>query len=95
MVKSTLSAGIPLGLGSDAPLNPFLNVMFATMHPGQSSEALTLERAVVAYPQGSAIAEFQEKDKGVIGVGMLAALRSSRRTSSRRPRRRFPAPRGS
>jgi predicted amidohydrolase YtcJ len=66
--------GIPIAIGSDGPLNPWLNVLFATMHPANPSEALTREQAVVAYTRGSAFAEFAEKEKGTLAPGMLADL---------------------
>jgi predicted amidohydrolase YtcJ len=71
-VKSSLAAGIPLAIGTDGPLNPFLNLMFAVTHVNNPPEALTLEQALTAYTQGSAFAEFQEQSKGTLAVGMLA-----------------------
>ena len=73
-VKSSLAAGIPLAFGSDGPLNPFLNLMFAVTNANNPAEALTLEQAVSAYTRGSAFAEFQEQEKGTLAVGMLADL---------------------
>jgi predicted amidohydrolase YtcJ len=73
-MKSVLAAGIPLAIGSDGPMNPFLNIMAATTHPSNPKEALTREQAVSAYTTGSAFAEFKEKEKGQIAVGMLADL---------------------
>jgi predicted amidohydrolase YtcJ len=73
-MKSLLDAGIPLALGGDGPLNPFLNIMLATTHPANPKEALTREQAVTAYTAGSAFAEFQERDKGRLVVGQLADL---------------------
>jgi predicted amidohydrolase YtcJ len=55
-------------------MNPFLNIMAASTHPTNPKEALTREQAVSAYTTGSAFAEFQEKDKGQLAVGMLADL---------------------
>ncbi len=73
-LKSLLDAGIPLALGSDAPTNPYLDIMFAT-HPGNHpSEAITREQAVTAYTLTSAYAEFQEKEKGSIEPGKLADI---------------------
>ena len=74
VVRSLLVQGIPLALGSDGPLNPWLNVMFATMHPLNPQEAITREQAVIAYTRGSAFAEFQEMEKGTIAPGKLADL---------------------
>jgi predicted amidohydrolase YtcJ len=71
-VQSALAAGIPLAIGSDGPMNPFLNIMFATLRPGNAKEALSREQAVSAYTRGSAFAELQESGKGTIAPGMLA-----------------------
>ena len=73
-MKSLLDAGIPLALGSDGPLNPFLNILFATTHPVNPREALTREQAVAAYTSGAAFAEFAERDKGRLVVGSLADM---------------------
>jgi len=73
-MKTLLANGIPLAIGSDGPMNPFLNIMAASTHPTNPKEALTREEAVVAYTAGSAFAEFQEKEKGQLAVGMLADL---------------------
>jgi predicted amidohydrolase YtcJ len=73
-LKSLLSAGIPVALGSDGPTNPYLNILFATIHANHPSEAITREQAVIAYTKTSAYAEFTEKDKGSIAVGKLADL---------------------
>jgi predicted amidohydrolase YtcJ len=73
-VKSALDAGIPVAIGSDGPINPFLNIMFATLHPGNPAQALSREQALVAYTRGSAFAELQEAAKGAIAPGMLADL---------------------
>lgn len=71
-VRSTVRSAIPLAIGSDGPLNPFLNVMFATIHANNPPEALSREEAVLAYTRGSAFAEFAEKEKGMLRPGMLA-----------------------
>jgi predicted amidohydrolase YtcJ len=73
-VRSLIEAGIPFALGSDGPLNPYLNIMFAAIHPARPSEAITIEQAVDAYTRGSARAEFQEHEKGTIAPGKLADL---------------------
>jgi predicted amidohydrolase YtcJ len=73
-MKSLLDAGIPLAIGSDGPMNPFLNIMAAVTHPSNPKEALTREQAVTAYTTGAAFAEFKEKEKGQIVVGKLADL---------------------
>ena len=73
-MKSLIEAGIPLAIGSDGPMSPFLNIMAATTHPANPKEAVTREQAVTAYTAGSAFAEFKEREKGQIAVGMLADL---------------------
>ena len=73
-VKSLLSNGIMLALGSDGPVNPFLNLMLAVFHPNNPAEALTMEQAVRAYTLGSASAERRDRDKGRLIPGMLADL---------------------
>lgn len=73
-LRSLIEAGIPIALGSDGPMNPFLNIMFATIHPSNPKEAITREQAVRAYTHGSAFAEFAENEKGSIAQGKLADL---------------------
>lgn len=73
-VKTTLAAGIPIAIGSDGPINPFLNLMFAATHADNPREALSVEQALIAYTRGSAFAEFQETTKGTLAAGMLADL---------------------
>jgi predicted amidohydrolase YtcJ len=73
-LKSLLAAGIPLALGSDAPVNPYLDIMFATNPGNRPSEAITREQAVTAYTLTSAYAEFQENEKGTIEPGKLADI---------------------
>jgi len=73
-IRTYLEQGIPFALGSDGPLNPFLNIMFAVTHPDNPAEAISREQAVRAYTYGSAYAEFAEKEKGVLAAGMLADL---------------------
>lgn len=47
-VRSLVAMGLPLALGSDGPLNPFLNLMFAGTYPSKPAEALTREQALSA-----------------------------------------------
>lgn len=73
-LRTPIERGIPTAIGSDGPINPWLNVMFATMRPNEPAEAITREQAVTAYTTGSAYAEFAEKTKGSIAAGMLADM---------------------
>jgi predicted amidohydrolase YtcJ len=72
--RSLIDSGISFALGSDGPLNPYLNIMFAAIHPTRPSEAITIEQAVAAYTHGSAYAEFEESTRGAIARGKLADL---------------------
>ena len=73
-VQSLVRAGIPLALGSDGPMNPYLNVMFAIANPNRPRESLTREQAITAYTRTAAYAEFAENDKGSLEPGKLADL---------------------
>lgn len=73
-LRSFLEAGIPLALGSDGPMNPYLNIMLASINPARPSEAITREQAIRAYTDGSAYAEFAEARKGTLTKGKLADL---------------------
>lgn len=73
-LRSLVEAGVPVALGSDGPMNPFLNIMYAVTHPYNPKEAITREQAVRAYTYGSAFAEFAENEKGTIVKGNLADL---------------------
>jgi predicted amidohydrolase YtcJ len=72
--RSLMEAGVALAIGSDGPLNPYLNIMLASNDPSRPHESLTREQAVTAYTQTSAYAEFAEKDKGRLEPGKLADL---------------------
>lgn len=73
-LRSLLDVGIPVALGSDGPMNPYLNIMLASVDPDRPSEAVTREQAVISYTLTSAYAEFAEKDKGSLEPGKLADL---------------------
>jgi predicted amidohydrolase YtcJ len=73
-IRSMIETGIPFALGSDGPINPFLNIMLASIHPDNPPQAISREQAVRAYTLGSAYAEFAETQKGVLAKGKLADL---------------------
>jgi predicted amidohydrolase YtcJ len=73
-VKNIIEGGVPFAIGSDGPMNPFLNIMLATINANNPSQALTVEQALSAYTSGSAAAEFAEHDKGMLKPGMLADM---------------------
>ena len=73
-LASAVRQGIPIAIGSDGPINPWLNLMIAASHPRNPSEALTREEALPAYTRGAAYAELAEREKGSIEVGKLADL---------------------
>lgn len=72
--RSLVAAGNHFALGSDGPLNPYLNMFFAAIHPTNPAESLTVEQSLRAYTSGAAYAEFEESRKGTIAPGMLADL---------------------
>jgi predicted amidohydrolase YtcJ len=73
-LASLVAVGIPVALGSDAPMGPFRDIMLATIHPDRPSEALTREQAVIASTLTAAYAEFAETEKGSLVPGKLADL---------------------
>jgi predicted amidohydrolase YtcJ len=84
--RTFLDRGVRLAFGTDwdvAPLDPLLGleaaVTRATLDGKNPSgwvpeQKISLPEAVIAYTQGSAYAEFQEKEKGRLAPGMLADL---------------------
>lgn len=72
LASSLVKAGIPIAIGSDGPLNPYLNILLATSRRDQPSESLSRMDALRAYTSGSAFAELAETKKGKIVPGMLA-----------------------
>jgi hypothetical protein len=46
------AAGIPISSGSDRPINPYLNIMFASLDPNRLSEAITREQGEGKLHQG-------------------------------------------
>ena len=72
--RSLIAAGNRFAIGSDGPLNPYLNMFFAAIHPVNPAEALTVEQTLRGYTSGAAAAEFAESRKGTLAPGMLADL---------------------
>ncbi|WP_240008400.1 amidohydrolase [Pseudaquidulcibacter saccharophilus] len=73
-LKSLIDKGIPVVLGSDGPLNPYIGILLASVHPDNPEEAISREQALLAYTKQSAFAEYQEAVKGTLSVGKLADL---------------------
>ncbi|MNK82928.1 N-substituted formamide deformylase precursor [compost metagenome] len=72
--RSLFGAGIPVALGSDGPLNPFLGLYAAVVHPARPDEAASMEDALRAYTHGSAVAEGLGEHKGRLVPGACADL---------------------
>lgn len=72
--RTLIDAEIPMGIGSDGPLNPFLGLYAAVKHPARPEEALSLEEALRAYTHGSAVAEGKGHLKGKLLPGFVADL---------------------
>jgi predicted amidohydrolase YtcJ len=80
--RSMLSHHIPLAFGTDYPvesINPFRGLYAAITRQNEAGtktyepqEKLTLNEALYAYTQGSAYADFREKEKGRLEPGFLA-----------------------
>jgi predicted amidohydrolase YtcJ len=66
--------GIPVAIGPDGVINPFLSILLVTTQQRTPGENLSREQAVMAYTRGSAYAEFAEATKGTLQPGMLADL---------------------
>jgi predicted amidohydrolase YtcJ len=73
-IRTAIVSGIPVAIGSDNVLNPYLNIMLASINANNPQEAMTREQAIAAYTAGATYAEYQEAQKGTISRGMLADL---------------------
>jgi predicted amidohydrolase YtcJ len=73
-IRMWMDMKIPVAIGPDALINPYLNIMFMTAQQADSNQNISREQAVIAYTKGSAYAEFAEKYKGTLMPGMLADL---------------------
>ena len=82
--RSFLNDGVPLGFGTDypvEPISPFRGVYAAVTRKNEAGtreyfpdEKLTIEEAIKAYTSGAAYAEFAEKTKGELVPGKWADL---------------------
>ncbi|WP_167884646.1 amidohydrolase [Cupriavidus oxalaticus] len=72
--RTLMDKGLAVGIGSDGPVNPFLGLMAALIHPARPEEGSSMEQAVIAYTLGSAQAEQQADRKGMLAPGYLADL---------------------
>jgi len=77
-----LNKGVTLAFGTDypvEPVTPFRGLYAAITRKSENGkleyfpqQVLTIDQAITAYTQGSAFAEFEEKEKGKLAPGMLA-----------------------
>ena len=74
LLSGFLDAEIPLAIGSDGPLHPWLNMQWAQELPSSPGQGLSREQTLAAYTAGSAYAEFSEADKGKLVAGFYADL---------------------
>jgi predicted amidohydrolase YtcJ len=73
-LKTWMRNGIPVAIGPDALINPYLNIMLVTSQQTNKAENMSREQAVIAYTKGSAYAEFTESYKGTLTPGKVADL---------------------
>ena len=73
-LKTWLKMGIPVSIGPDALINPYVNLVLVTTRQGDPAENISREQAVTAYTAGSAYAEFTDREKGTLTPGKLADL---------------------
>ena len=73
-LRTWFAAGIPVAFGSDGLRNPFVYLMAAVAPARDSAQAITREQAVLMLTRNGAFAEFAEREKGTLSVGMLADL---------------------
>jgi predicted amidohydrolase YtcJ len=79
---SFLNSKVGLAFGTDypvEPVTPFRGLYAAVTRKSENGkqeyfpdQRLTIDQAIAAYTQGSAFAEFEEKEKGKLVTGMLA-----------------------
>jgi predicted amidohydrolase YtcJ len=79
-----VNKGVTLAFGTDypvEPVSPFRGLYAAVTRRSEDgkqeyfpAQRLTMDQAITAYTAGSAFAEYEEKEKGKLVVGMLADL---------------------
>ena len=79
---SFLKHGVPLAFGTDypvEPIDPFRGLYAAVTRKNEAGtkeffpeQKISMEQAIAAYTTGSAYAQYAEKDKGTLALGMLA-----------------------
>lgn len=80
--KQFLDDGVVLAFGTDypvEPITPFRGIYAAVTRKNEAGtkeyfpeQKLTIQQAIAAYTTGSAYAEFEENNKGILAPGMLA-----------------------
>jgi predicted amidohydrolase YtcJ len=73
-LRTWVDAGIPVAIGPDGLINPYLNIMFMSAQQTDPNQNISIEQAVIAYTRGSAYAEFAESYKGTLTPGKLADI---------------------
>ena len=71
-IRAWLATGVTVAYGSDSGFPPFS--AFAQMTAPDNPNSVTREQALGILTKGSAYAEFQEKEKGMVKPGMLADI---------------------
>lgn len=71
-IRAWLAAGVTVAYGSDSGFPPF--EAFARMTAPDNLNSVTREQALGILTRGSAYAEFQEREKGMVKAGMLADI---------------------
>ena len=82
-LKSLLAAGIPLALGSDAPPNPYLDIMFATNPGNRPSEGITRSKPLPRIRSHRRTRSFRRKKKAQLSRASLLISQCCRKTYSR------------
>jgi predicted amidohydrolase YtcJ len=80
--NSFLTKGVPLAFGTDysvEPISPFRGLYASVTRRSEDGkqeffpqQRITMDQAIAAYTTGSAFAQFEEKEKGMLKAGMLA-----------------------